>query len=164
MDNLNILSKAQINQVESFSQKVALHRPNSITKAMYGLFKYNRNRAWFARALYPHFTKDYFGPDSTRGEFNNARARRALVDWYLSLFVMCKAWHQYNERLKALGLLNSPPISIHGCSIAYLGKQSGTCGQLGRSGKVWLNRLSPTSVGYRKSDRLLFLNMFKNSS
>ena len=33
-----------------------------------------------------------------RGEFNNARARRALVDWYLSLFVMCKAWHQYNER------------------------------------------------------------------
>ena len=34
----------------------------------------------------------------TRGEFNNARARRALVDWYLSLFVMCKAWHQYNER------------------------------------------------------------------
>ena len=33
-----------------------------------------------------------------RGEFNNARARRALVDWYLSVFVMCKAWHQYNER------------------------------------------------------------------
>ena len=27
----------------------------------------------------------------TRGEFNNARARRALVDWYLSLLVMCKA-------------------------------------------------------------------------
>ena len=27
----------------------------------------------------------------TRGEFNNARARRALVDWYLSLFRMCKA-------------------------------------------------------------------------
>ena len=27
----------------------------------------------------------------TRGEFNNARARRALVVWYLSLFVMCKA-------------------------------------------------------------------------
>ena len=25
------------------------------------------------------------------GEFNNARARRALADWYLSLFVMCKA-------------------------------------------------------------------------
>ena len=33
-----------------------------------------------------------------RGEFNNARARRVLVDWYLSLFAMCKAWHQYNER------------------------------------------------------------------
>ena len=44
-------------------------------------------------------------------EFNNARARRALVDWYLSLFVMCKAWHQYNERLKALALLNSPQDS-----------------------------------------------------
>ena len=27
----------------------------------------------------------------TRGEFNNARARRALVDWYLSLFVLFKA-------------------------------------------------------------------------
>ena len=40
------------------------------------------------------------------------RARRALVDWYLSLFVMCKAWHQYNERLKALALLNSPLISL----------------------------------------------------
>ena len=25
---------------------------------------------------------------ATRGEFNNARARRALVDWYLSLFVI----------------------------------------------------------------------------
>ena len=25
------------------------------------------------------------------GKFNNASARRALVDWYLSLFVMCKA-------------------------------------------------------------------------
>ena len=48
----------------------------------------------------------------TRGEFNNTRAHRALVDWYLSLLVMCKAGckarHQYNERLKALALLNSP--------------------------------------------------------
>ena len=35
---------------------------------------------------------------------------------------------------------------------------------LGRSGKVWRNRLSPTRVGYRKSDRPLFLNTFKNSS
>ena len=26
-----------------------------------------------------------------RGEFNNASARRALVDWYLSLCIMCKA-------------------------------------------------------------------------
>ena len=39
-----------------------------------------------------------------------------------------------------------------------------TDNHLGRSGKVWRNRLSPTRVGYRKSDRLLFLNMFKNSS
>ena len=33
---------------------------------------------------------------------------------------------------------------------------------LRRSGKVWRNRLSPTRVGYRKSDWLLFSNMFKN--
>ena len=33
---------------------------------------------------------------------------------------------------------------------------------LQRSGKVWRNRLSPTRVGYRKSDWLLFSNMFKN--
>ena len=39
-----------------------------------------------------------------------------------------------------------------------------TGNHLGRSGKVWRNRLSPTRVGYRKSDRLLFLNMFKNRS
>ena len=47
------------------------------------------------------------------GEFNNARARRALVDRYLSLFVMCKAWHQYKERLKALALLNSPLYIVY---------------------------------------------------
>ena len=35
---------------------------------------------------------------------------------------------------------------------------------LERSGKVWRNRLSPTRIEYRKSDRLLFLNVFKNSS
>ena len=39
-----------------------------------------------------------------------------------------------------------------------------TGNHLGRSGKVWRNRLSPTRVMYRKSYRLLFLNMFKNSS
>ena len=44
----------------------------------------------------------------TRGEFNNASARRALVDWYLSLFITCKAGHQYNERPRALALLNLP--------------------------------------------------------
>ena len=48
---------------------------------------------------------------NSRGEFNNAIARRALVDWYLSLFILCKARHQYNERLKALALLNSPQVS-----------------------------------------------------
>ena len=31
-------------------------------------------------------------------------------------------------------------------------------------GKIWRDRLSPPRVGYRKSDRLLFLNMLKNSS
>ena len=39
--------------------------------------------------------------------------------------------------------------------------QTITGNHLGRSGKVWRNCLSPTRVGYRKSDRL---NMFKNSS
>ena len=36
---LIILSKAQINQVQDVSQKVTLLRPNSVTKAMDGLFK-----------------------------------------------------------------------------------------------------------------------------
>ena len=48
----------------------------------------------------------------TRGEFNNASARRALVDWYLSLFIMCKAGHQYNERPRALALSNLPLVVI----------------------------------------------------
>ena len=46
-------------------------------------------------------------------------------------------------------------------------KQSGTRGQsptITWEGLERRNRLSPTRVGYRKSDRLLFLNMFKNSS
>ena len=47
-----------------------------------------------------------------RGEFNNASARRALVDWYLSLFIMCKAGHQYNERPRALALLNLPLVAL----------------------------------------------------
>ena len=33
MHSLNILSKAQINQVQDANQKVTLHRPNSITIA-----------------------------------------------------------------------------------------------------------------------------------
>ena len=36
-----------------------------------------------------------------------------------------------------------------------------TGNHLGRSGKVWRNRPSPTRDGYRKSDRLLFLNCSK---
>ena len=35
---------SQTNQVQDASQKVTLHRPYSITKAMVGLFKYNENR------------------------------------------------------------------------------------------------------------------------
>ena len=45
-----------------------------------------------------------------RGEFNNASARQALVDWYLSIFIMCKAWHQNNERPRVLALLNSAQV------------------------------------------------------
>ena len=56
-----------------------------------------------------HTGDTHTGDNETRGEFNNASARRALVDWYLSLFIMCKAWHQYNERPRALALLNLPP-------------------------------------------------------
>ena len=33
----------------------------------------------------------------TGGEFNNARVCGRSLLWYLSLFVMLKAWHQYNE-------------------------------------------------------------------
>ena len=48
----------------------------------------------------------------TRGEFNKASASERSLFWYLSLFVMCKAWHQYNERSRALALLNSPLVDI----------------------------------------------------
>ena len=51
MHYFTISSKAQIIKVQDVSQKVTLHRPNLITKAMDGLFKYNRNRALFARAF-----------------------------------------------------------------------------------------------------------------
>ena len=44
MHSMNMLSKAQINQVQDARQKVTLQRPNS-TKAMGGLLKYNRNKA-----------------------------------------------------------------------------------------------------------------------
>ena len=75
--------------------------------------------------LCPHFTKDYFGPESTRSIF--------LVD--------------RPHICETIGDLRAI-----------------TDNHLGRSGKVWRNRLSPTRVGLRKSDRLLYLNMFKNSS
>ena len=42
------------------------------------------------------------------GEFNNARERRRSLFWYLSIFLMCKAWHQSNESPSALASLNSP--------------------------------------------------------
>ena len=75
--------------------------------------------------LSPHFTKDYFGPESTRSIFLVGRPH------------ICETIGD----LRAI-----------------------TDNHLRRSGKVWRNRLSPTRVGYRKNDRLLFLNMFKNSS
>ena len=44
-------------------KKTALRRPNSITKAMDGFFKYIGNHAWFARALsyWGHLETAYFG-------------------------------------------------------------------------------------------------------
>ena len=75
--------------------------------------------------IYPHFTKDYFGPDSTRSIFSVDRPH------------ICETI----GNLRAI-----------------------TGNHPRRSGKVWRNRISPTRVGYRKIDRLLFLNMFKNSS
>ena len=80
---------------------------------MYLLFDFTSRLALYV-TLYPHFTKDYFGPDSTR-----------------SLF-----------------MVDRPHI---------LESNRGLAGNHGQSpGKVWRNRLSPTRVGYRKSDRLLF--------
>ena len=51
MHSLDILSNAQINQVQDASQTVTFHRPNSISKAMDGLFKYNGYRALLAGEL-----------------------------------------------------------------------------------------------------------------
>ena len=51
MHSFRFLIKAQINQDKYVSQKTALRYPNSLTKAMDGLFKYIGNRSWFARAL-----------------------------------------------------------------------------------------------------------------
>ena len=51
MHSLGVLIKAQINLDKHVSQKTTLRRPNSLIKAMDGLFKYIGNRAWFTRAL-----------------------------------------------------------------------------------------------------------------
>ena len=58
----------------------------------------NVTRNWIAKVVWYVVPLVYFGggiekstTSLTRGEFNNASARRALVDWYLSLFIMCKA-------------------------------------------------------------------------
>ena len=51
MHPLRFLIKAQINSDKYVSQKTTLCRPNSLTKAMDGLFKYIGNGAWFTRAL-----------------------------------------------------------------------------------------------------------------
>ena len=40
MHHAYILSKAQMNKVKDVSQNVTLHHPNSLNKAMDGLFKY----------------------------------------------------------------------------------------------------------------------------
>ena len=72
-----------------------------------------------------HFTKDCFGPDSTRSFF-----------WSIG-----RIFAKIVGNLRALS-----------STTLYL------------RGKIWRDRLSPPRVGYRKSDRLLFLNMLKNSS
>ena len=54
------------------------------------------------------FSMNKFYNLMARGEFNKASACERSLFWYLSLFVMCKAWDQYNERSRALALLNSP--------------------------------------------------------
>ena len=61
------------------------------------------------------------------------------------------------------------PDPFFGRSAAFLRKIVGNLRALSRTtlylrGKIWRDRLSPPRVGYRKSDRLLFLNMLKNSS
>ena len=83
---------------------------------------------FFVQFLY-HLTKV---STITSSKFNNASARRGLVDWYLSLFVMCKAWHQYNERLKALALLNSPQMMCYEQILGLYGQ-----GHRSRSNGIW---------------------------
>ena len=62
------------------------------------------------------------------------------------------------------------PDPFFGRSAAFLRKQSGTQLRALSSTtlylwvKIWRDRLSPPWVGYRKSDRLVCLNMLKNSS
>ena len=56
-----------------------------------------------------YFIKFLLSEASTKPEASSkmrAFAGHSLF-WYLSLFVMCKALYQYNERSQALTLLNS---------------------------------------------------------
>ena len=55
----------------------------------------------------------------TGGEFNNANVRGRSSFWYLSLFIMCKAWYQYSERPRALTSLNSTHISHPIADVVY---------------------------------------------
>ena len=58
--------------------------------------------------------------------FNNVTTYGHLLFWYLSLFVMVKASHQYNEHPRALASLNSPLVCrvlskvIAGCQRLYV--------------------------------------------
>ena len=72
--SLRFLIKAQINEDKYVSQKTALRCPNSLTKAMDGLFKYIRNRAWFDGALsyWGHLETARFGACAKRKKARHA--------------------------------------------------------------------------------------------
>ena len=51
IDALFDIFKQSANKLKYVSQNATLYRPNSLTKAMDGLFKCIGNRTWFARGL-----------------------------------------------------------------------------------------------------------------
>ena len=51
MHSEHFKQKHNYNKSKDVNQNVTLYRHNSLVKAMYGLFKYIGNRAWFACAL-----------------------------------------------------------------------------------------------------------------